>query len=388
MLTISLLSWMFDANAQSDTLFQKKKLSPTEVNFLFNYYEQDGNNSAVTGGIGTEELSDIGGTIVVKAPVDSTHTFDFNVGANLYTSASTDNINSISSASGKDLRGYFNMVFDTKNLAKKSNYGLSFGGSAESDYMSISVGAYYTQLSKDENTEWSIAGQVFWDRWQLFFADELRGLSDIYPNTDKRRSLSLSGTWSQVVNKRLQISATTDLVWQFGMLATPFHRVYLQDSTMTFEWLPTHRFKNPIAIRANYFWSDFIVSRFYGRFYWDSFGIRAGTFQLELPIKIGNAWTFTPFGRFHTQTAANFFEPFAEHPLDAFYRTSDYDLSAFQSYKYGLSVRVAPLYGLARHRLFKKINMLKYLELRYANYHRTNGLNAFIFSMDAGFVIQ
>ncbi len=29
-----------------------KKLNPSEINFLFNYYEQDGNNSAVTGGTG------------------------------------------------------------------------------------------------------------------------------------------------------------------------------------------------------------------------------------------------------------------------------------------------------------------------------------------------
>ena len=339
--------------AQPDSI-TPKKLPPTEVNILFNYYEQDGNNSAVTGGIGTEKLDDYSTTIIVKAPVDSLYTFDINAGANLYSSASTDKINAISSASGEDLHGFMNMRLDKKNTSKNSNIGLTFGGSAETDYMSVTVGGYYTKRSKDDNQEWTIAAQVYWDRWQLFFADELRGIVGEYPWTDKRRSFSVSGTWSQVVNKRLQVSITSDLVWQHGLLSTPFHRVYVQpDTSLTFEWLPHSRFKHPTAARLNYFISDFAVSRFYGRFYWDSFGIRAGTFDWELPIKLGNSWTFTPFYRYHTQTASLYFQPYAMHSPASEFHTSDYDLSAFQSHKYGLAVKLSPLYGVARWHFLK-----------------------------------
>ena len=38
---------------------------PIEIDFLLNYYEQDGDNSAVTGGRGTEELSNIGTKIII-----------------------------------------------------------------------------------------------------------------------------------------------------------------------------------------------------------------------------------------------------------------------------------------------------------------------------------
>ena len=44
-------------NILPDSLFEKKKLSKTSIEFAFSYYNQDGNNSAVTGGIGTEKLS-------------------------------------------------------------------------------------------------------------------------------------------------------------------------------------------------------------------------------------------------------------------------------------------------------------------------------------------
>lgn len=42
------------------------KLKVDEVNLVSSYYKQDGNNSAVTGGIGTEKLTDISNIINVK----------------------------------------------------------------------------------------------------------------------------------------------------------------------------------------------------------------------------------------------------------------------------------------------------------------------------------
>ena len=41
------------------SLITKQRL---EVDFLTSYYSQDGNNASVTGGIGTEELTDLTGT--------------------------------------------------------------------------------------------------------------------------------------------------------------------------------------------------------------------------------------------------------------------------------------------------------------------------------------
>ena len=44
--------------ADSST-YKPRKLSFEEANIVSSYYSQDGNNSAVTGGIGSEKLTDI-----------------------------------------------------------------------------------------------------------------------------------------------------------------------------------------------------------------------------------------------------------------------------------------------------------------------------------------
>jgi len=373
---------------QSKDTLQPVKAEPSTINFIFNYYEQDGNHSAVTGGIGTEKLDDKAGMIIVNVPIDSNYTMSVDFGMNIYTSASSDRINSVSSASGEDIHGFLNVNVDKKIEAKRLNYGMNVGGSVESDYISFSFGGYQTRTSKDENRTWTIGGNVFLDRWQLYFPDELRGFAAEYPGTDKRRSFNLSGVFTQVINQRLQLAIASDLIAQDGLLATPFHRVYLApDTTVTFEVLPDFRFKHPTALRLNYFIGDWAISRFYARYYWDSFGIQAGTFNLDVPVKLGNSLVITPFYRFHIQTATRYFQPFNQHAANATYRTSDFDLSNFNSHKYGLAVRVNPLYGIGRFKI-RKLTMFKYIELRYANYQRSDGLDAFSVSLDLGFEVR
>ena len=43
----------------STTVFKKRVLETIEIDLLFSYYQQDGSNAAVCGGIGSEELTDI-----------------------------------------------------------------------------------------------------------------------------------------------------------------------------------------------------------------------------------------------------------------------------------------------------------------------------------------
>ena len=54
-----------------------------DVNFLMSYYEQDGIHSAVTGGVGTEELEDFASMLIVNIPLDSSKTLTMRGGANL-----------------------------------------------------------------------------------------------------------------------------------------------------------------------------------------------------------------------------------------------------------------------------------------------------------------
>ena len=50
--------------------YKKRVLESVEVDLLASYYSQDGDNAAVTGGIGTEELTDLASSIVVSIPLN------------------------------------------------------------------------------------------------------------------------------------------------------------------------------------------------------------------------------------------------------------------------------------------------------------------------------
>ena len=99
-----------------------------DADFLLGYYQQDGNNGAVTGGIGTEKLEDVASMLVVNIPLDSVKALNITVGADYYSSASTDNIdNNVSSASSSDLRAYANLGYTRKNLRRGETIGFGIG---------------------------------------------------------------------------------------------------------------------------------------------------------------------------------------------------------------------------------------------------------------------
>ncbi len=390
-----------DVNTSYKDKKQKSSLEPdtarirkeVEVDFLFSYYDQDGNHSAVTGGLGTEELRDYSSTILVNVPLDSTSNLGVQVGVNYYTSASTDRIDeNMSSASSKDQRGQVYINYTKLLPNKRDSYSLNGGVSAESDYISFALGAAWTHESPDKNREFTISWQSFIDRWLLIFPDELRDQPEItMVPTDRRQSHSLSFTYAQVLSPRMQLLGTLEGVLQNGLLSTPFHRVFFADRELIeIERLPEHRFKVPIGLRWNYFMSENIVIRSAYRYYWDTFGIRAHTFNVELPIKFGLAFSLSPFYRYHRQSASRYFAPYREHQITDRFRTSDFDLSRTQSHKYGLGFRFSPVYGIGRFKFFsrKKVTMFKSLELRYAHYDRSDGLRANVWSLFCGFMIH
>lgn len=389
-LSILILGFSQFIFAQTDTYEMKANSKELEIDFLSGYYQQDGNNGAVTGGIGTEELTDISNIIIVKIPFDSINSLTITAGADYYTSASTDNIDdNVSSASSKDVRVYASINYQRKNLKKSQTLGARLGFSNEYDYFSLHGGLSYAKEFNEGNSELSINGQVFIDNWDLIYPTELRGNVSL-PSSD-RQSYNLQVGFAQVINKRLQMLVSLDAIYMKGLLSTPFHRVYFADqNTADIERLPSSRLKLPVAVRLNYFPFDNFVVRSYYRFYWDDFGIQAHTMSLETPMKLSNSITLSPFYRFNTQTGSDYFAPFEIHnSTDAFY-SSDYDLSDLSSHKFGLGFKYSPLYGISRAKVpfSKKLFMFKSVELRSAYYKRSTGLDAYIVSLGLSFGIK
>ena len=66
-------------------VYKKRVLETTEVDFLTSYYSQDGDNAAVSGGIGTEELTDVTGALVISIPLNDDDVLTIDAGISAYT---------------------------------------------------------------------------------------------------------------------------------------------------------------------------------------------------------------------------------------------------------------------------------------------------------------
>lgn len=388
-LSVLLLFFSLQIFAQQSEYRMKGNEKEISIDILSSYYEQDGNNSPVTGGVGTEQLTDIASVLIINVPLDSVQSVSVTGGADYYTSASTDNINdNPSSASSKDLRAYGTVSYSRKNLKKGETYSAKVGGSSEYDYTSISFGMSYAKEFNEGNSEVNLSGQVFLDNWDTFFPQELRG--EVSLPITARNSYNFQASYSQVINQRMQFSISGEAIFMDGLLSTPFHRVYFADLLKPdIERLPDTRLKVPVGLRFNYYPVDFMVVRSYYRFYTDDWGITAHTMSLETPLKVKDWLTVSPFFRFHTQAASDYFAPFAAHSFEEEFYTSDFDLSTLTSQKVGIGFRIAPTYGLGRFKVTKKkLFMFKELNLRTAYYHRSTDLNAFIGSVHLNFLIK
>ncbi len=399
-----------DKNSIDDKQNEKRKkvkksatdFKDTEVNFLFNYYEQDGDHSPVTGGIGTEKLENIAPSFIVHVPMDSLSSLDLNFGVDYYTSASTDNIDIFevnrSGASGKDVRAHINAAYN-RNLMNSGNaYGLMAGFSVEYDVTSLSFGGSYTLNSKDKNQSLSIDALYMNDTWNRIYPVELRDGTELLKD-DTRSTMKFGLNYSQVINKRLQALFSLEVVSQSGLLSTPFHRVFFDDSSVGdndlnlkshVEMLDDKRLKIPISMRWNYYLNDFMRLRTFYRYYTDSWGISAHTASIELPMQVTPSLIASPFFRYHTQTAADDFYEFgqASSSQQPEFYTSDYDLSDLNSTKIGLGLQYSPVMGLRNFKSpFRKNKQAQFksIGLRTAYYDRSDGLSAWLVSLDFAF---
>jgi hypothetical protein len=367
------------------TGYAVRKLKLSEVNLVSSYYSQDGDHSAVTGGIGTEKLTDNGNTIELKLirsdRFNHQHNIQLQAELSHYTSASSDKIDpqTISSASYADTRFSPSLGYSITNPASGVTVGATLSYSKESDYISRGIGVNFAKSSKDNNREFGVKLQAYLDRWTVFIPVELRSRYRDLSTSEPRNSYSASFTFSQIVNPRLQYTLLADIAAQEGLLGTSFHRVYFKNDVVDFEHLPESRLKLPIGIKANYFLGDRFILRSSYRYYMDNWGVRAHTAELETPVKLNPYLSISPFYRFYSQQAANYFAGYKMHDPSASYFTSDYDLSKFTSQFFGTGIRYTPEKGVLG------IKQWSLVELRYGHYNRSNGLNSNIFSMNLRF---
>lgn len=367
------------------TAYKKQKLKIEEVNFISSYYSQEGNNSAVTGGVGTEKLTDIATTLDIKVSRYNKNqhkqTYGFELGVDSYSSASSDNIDpsTVTGASYQDIRVYPSINYTVQNEEKGQTFSTGISASAEFDYFSLGGNVGFTKLSKDKNRELSVKAMAFFDTWKVILPIELRNNPD--PNykqgdSKPRTSYNLGLTFSQIVNKNFQMAFLVDAGYQQGLLATKFNRVYFDNTSVKSENLPDTRFKLPFGMRTSYFLGDNIILRGFYRYYFDNWDIKSHTFSFEPTIKLSAFSSISIPYRYYVQNSAKYFKPIFQHQTAEEFFTSDYDLSAFSSNMIGLGYKITDSNkGLFHSKYFNS------LELRYGYYTRNNGLSSHILTL-------
>lgn len=389
-LYIGLLAAFSQSSKPADsTVYKPKKLTFEEANFVSSYYKQDGNNSAVTGGIGSEKLTDYSNSIEVKFlrydKKSRKHTYDFELGVDHYTSASSDMIDSKanSSASHADTRVYPSANWTVENEKKGSTFGMGGAISYEFDYLSFGGNINFAQKTKNKSGEFSAKAFAYLDNLKKILPVELRTGTNVTRGENyqsaARNTFGTSLSYSQIVNTRLQLAFLLDVIYQQGYLGLPFHRVYFNNGSEQVENLPTTRLKIPLGFRANYFIGDNLIVRGYYRYYHDDWGLDAHTFNLETSIKFTPFVSVTPFYRYYTQTGVKYFAGYGAHKTTDQYYTSNYDLSKFNSQYFGAGIRLVPPKGVFG---MEHLNML---ELRYGHYTKNIGMNSDVVSLNLKF---
>jgi len=194
--------------AQDSTkVYKKRVLESTEVDFLMSYYTQDGDNASVTGGIGTEELTDLTPTIVVSYPLNDDDVLTIDVGISAYSSASSSNLNpwdssgasggedddddddddfrkaagsvegspwvASSGASGQDTWANGSVNYSHSSDDRNFIWSGHVSFSTEYDYTSIGFGGAVTKLFNEKNTEITFGAQAYLDTWNPMYPTEL-----------------------------------------------------------------------------------------------------------------------------------------------------------------------------------------------------------------------
>ncbi len=411
----------------TEQTYKKRVLETTEVDFLSSYYSQDGDNAAVSGGRGTEELTDATGTIIVSIPLNDDDVLTIDAGVSAYTSASSSNVDPFDKRSDADpfvassgasqsdtwvnLTGNYSHSSDDRN----DIWSAKFSVSSEYDYFSLGFGGSYTKLFNEKNTEASINANVYLDKWTTIYPFELRpfgengigffrpeeitGNTNYNPNFSEldqtnRNSYSLGLGLSQILHKNVQGLISFDIISQQGLLSTPFQRVYFSDVDDSFienfqladdiERLPDGRLKFALGGRLNWYLNEIIALRTYYRYYFDDWGINSHTANLEVSVKLGDKFTLYPSYRFYNQTEADYFAPYETHVSTEEYYTSDYDLSEYSANQYGL--------GISYTDIFTKLNIskfgLKSIDLKFYQYDRDTTFSSSIITAGVKFVMD
>ncbi|MBR7799305.1 DUF3570 domain-containing protein [Undibacterium fentianense] len=244
---------------------------------------------------------------------------------------------------------------DLTRYYENSSYTLGLNYSHEEDYISKGLMFQANFSSVDRNTTYAFAAGAS--------NDVINPANQLVQNEKK--------TVRDVLLSVSQVLTPVDIV-QLG-IGFSRGRGYFSDPYKVFDERPRERDNKTWNLRWNHHWDALDAStRFAYRYYLDSWGIKAHTFNLDYVQNLSNDWTLTPSLRLHSQTAADFYVdagpadfPFPPNPPEgAIHYSEDHRVSGFGAVTYGF-------------KLSKKLGEDWLVDLKYEQYRQAAGLKLF-----------
>lgn len=237
-------------------------------------------------------------------------------------------------------------------LRGKTTYSTSFLNSTEPDYISNNVSFGISEDMFGDLTTVTLGFSRGWDEVKKHDVNKISG-TDNYTtiffenghrvsNRMDRRNYQLG--MSQILTKKIILMLAYESSAQDGFMRNPYRKArYCVDSTCLTtqnedEIYPHTRSSNAFSIGARYFLPYRASLKATYRYYFDTWGIRAHTGEIEYVHPIGSRWTIDSGIRYYTQSSADFYADVFPFSSSQNFLARDKELATFNDFSFHVGI--------------------------------------------------
>jgi hypothetical protein len=215
------------------------------------------------------------------------------------------------------------------------SFAITAAVSDEDDYKSESFGIGYDRESDDKMSTYGIAAD--------FSNDDIEAVDpELYmtrpQEKQSKHSSSLLLSYSQVLNKNALIQFSAGYSRKTGYLSDPYKMV-LANFSLLGDSRPDKRMAKTLSVRYRHFVEGVNAALHLDyRYYDDTWDISSHTIDVAWYQNLPYDIQLIPSMRVYSQSSSYFYEAFYSEPRDDNYYSTDYRLSEYGGYTYGLKL--------------------------------------------------
>ncbi len=272
-----------------------------------------------------------GPSILIRKQVGSSVSISGNYYVDSISSASIDVLTNASPYKEERTE----MSADVTYLHEKTTMGLGYTVSTENDFDARSAHFSFSQDIFGDLTTVSMGFGRGWDTVGK------TGDPSFSQDTDR---YSYSVGLSQVLTKNMLLDIGLQIITDEGFLNNPYRTVRFCEPTdcsayqFQLERYPNTRSSHALAFRTKYYLEYHAAIHGEYRFFRDTWGIRANTFEFTYTQPLKTKWTLDVRFRYYQQSQADFYSDLFPRRDAQNYLARDKELSTFQSTTIGFGV--------------------------------------------------